>query len=105
VDPNELGGHPFFCGGRVAGAASVTSSIGQVGFTVSRPTGQATGVYYVQFASPAPNNDYVVSLAQIGNGNIKIWDFMTPTVNGFHVVTYNASWGVANFSFHFSVVV
>jgi hypothetical protein len=96
---------PFWAAGRVAGSASVTSSIGQVGFTVSRPSGQTTGVYYVQFASPAPSNDYVVSLAQIGNGNIKIWDFTTPTANGFHVVTYNQSWGIANFSFHFSIVV
>jgi hypothetical protein len=69
------------------------------------PSGFPTGVYRIQFGSPAPNNTYVVSLAQIGTGNIKIWDSSSylPSVNSFHVVTSNASFTLANWAFHFSV--
>jgi hypothetical protein len=104
VDTADLGGNPFFCAGRVNAAATVASSIGQVGYTVSRPGGFPTGVYRIQFDSPAPNNDYVISLAQLGSGNIKIWESTAPTINNFHVVTSNTTFNLTNWAFHFSVL-
>jgi hypothetical protein len=64
-------------------------------------------VYRIQFDSPAPNNDYVVSLAQLGSGNIKIWDSASylPSVSAFHVVTSNTTFNLTNWAFHFSVLV
>jgi hypothetical protein len=101
---------PFWCAGRVNGATLATvASIGRVGYTVSRPDGFPVGVYEIRFASPAPNNNYVISLTQQGNGNIKIWDATLydgpPTAARFNVVCYNTNWQVADFIFHFSVVV
>jgi hypothetical protein len=61
-------------------------------------------VYRIQFASPAPNNNYVISLAQLGSGNIKIWETTAPTVNNFHVVTSNTTFNLTNWAFHFSVL-
>ena len=77
------GGSPFFCAGRVDGAATAISSVGRVGYTVSRPSGFPTGVYRIQFDSPAPSNDYVISL---------------------HVVTSNQTFTLTNWPFHFSVL-
>jgi hypothetical protein len=98
---------PFFCAGRVNANATVASSIGRVGYTVSRPSGFPTGVYRIQFASPAPNNNYVVSLSQLGSGNIKIWDSPShlPSVSAFSVVTSNTAFSLADWAFHFSVLV
>jgi hypothetical protein len=91
----------------VDGAGTVISSIGQVGYTVTRPSGFGTGVYKIQFDSPAPNNNYVISLAQQGIGNIKIWDSTepgrVPATTGFHVVTSKSTWNLTNYTFHFSV--
>jgi hypothetical protein len=108
LDTTGLGGNPVFCAGRVSASAIVTSSVGRVGYTVTRPSGFAAGVYRIAFASPAPNNDYVISLAQLGNGNIKVWestDFpgRIPSTTGFHVVTCNTSGQLADYAFHFSV--
>jgi hypothetical protein len=108
VDTADLGGNPFFCAGRVNADATVASSVGQVGYTVSRASGFPTGVYRIQFASPAPNNNYVISLAQLGSGNIKIWESTEPgrlpSTTGFHVVTSNTTFSLANWAFHFSVL-
>jgi hypothetical protein len=78
LDTTELG-TPTFCAGRVSASATGPSFIGRVGYTVSRPNGFGTGVYRIDFASPAPNNTYVVSLAQLGNENIKLWDWRPDT--------------------------
>jgi hypothetical protein len=104
----ELKVHPpFWCAGRVNGLTpAVVSSIGRVAYTVHRPSGFAVGVYEIRFASPAPNNDYVVNLTQQGTGTVKIWENSTyiPTTSGFHVVCYNTTWQLTNSEFHFSVV-
>jgi hypothetical protein len=107
LDP---GWSPVFCAGRVNADATRATSIGRVGYTVSRPSGFPTGVYRIQFDSPAPNNNYVISLAQLGTGNIKIWDSTDapgrlPSTASFHVVTTNQTWVLTNWSFHFSVLV
>jgi hypothetical protein len=106
LNADEL--NPFFCAGRVNANATVASSIGQVGYTVSRPSGFGAGVYQITFASPAPNNNYVISLAQQATGFIKIWDSTDapgrlPTTEGFHVVCSNPSLVSHNIVFHFSV--
>jgi hypothetical protein len=102
------GGSPYFCAGRVNANATIASSIGQVGFTVTRHWTQPAGVYEIRFNTPAPNNNYVVTLTQQGSGNIKLWDSPSqsgpPTAERFHVVTYNANWALADCVFHFAVV-
>jgi hypothetical protein len=107
LDTTGLGGNPFYCAGRVNANGTIASSIGQVGFTVTRPPGYPTGVYAITFNTPAPNNEYVVNLTQLGSGNIKIWDAVTfpPTTVKFHVVTYNTGWVLTDWAFHFSVVI
>jgi hypothetical protein len=56
---------------RVDGAtASPVSSIGRVGYIVLRPSGQATGIWEIRFDSPAPNNNYVISLMNMNFGTI-----------------------------------
>jgi hypothetical protein len=106
LDP---GWSPFFCAGRVNANATVASSIGRVGYSVHRHVDHPRGVYEIRFNTAAPNNDYVVSLTQIGSGNIKLWDSAVhsgpPTAARFYVVTYNASWALADWPFHFSVYV
>jgi hypothetical protein len=102
------GGNPYFCAGRVNANATSASSIGRVGYTVTRHWSQPAGVYEIRFTTPAPNNNYVVTLTQQGSGNIKLWDSTVnsgpPTAERFFVVTYNTSWALADFVFHFAVV-
>jgi hypothetical protein len=108
-----IGYNPFWVSGRVSGSnLSIQKSNGKYGFTVSRPAGAefATGVYKITFNTPAPDANYVISLAQIGSGNIKVWDYNSafdgrPTTTHFHVVTYNTSWVLTNWNFYFSVFV
>jgi hypothetical protein len=105
--------NPFWVSGRVAGSnLAILKSNGEYGFTVSRPAGAefATGVYKITFNTPAPDANYVISLAQIGSGNIKVWDYNSafdgrPAATHFHVVTYNTSWALTNWNFYFSVFV
>ena len=98
--------NPFFCAGRVDGAtASPVSSIGSVGYTVARASGQAAGVWEIRFNSPAPNNDYVISLANMNYGTIYLWDANPPNQDGFDVVIVNKFWNMVNAPFQFSVVV
>jgi hypothetical protein len=105
VDTAELGGNPIFCGGRVNGTnLSSVSSVGRVGYTLSRPGTHPVGVYIVTFNSPAPNNNYTVSLTIAGFGAIRLWEDFLPTVNGFRVVATNNSWALANAVWHFSII-
>jgi hypothetical protein len=105
--------NPFWVSGRVAGSnLAILKSNGEYGFTVSRPAGAefATGVYKITFNTPAPDANYVISLAQIGSGNIKVWDYNSafdgrPAATHFYVVTYNTSWVLTNWNFYFSVFV
>jgi hypothetical protein len=96
---------PYHCAGRVNGInATVGSSIGRVGYSVARPSAYpTTGVYQISFASPAPHNNYVISLAAMHYGAIRLWETTPPTADGFHVVTSTTSWGLTNAIFHFSV--
>jgi hypothetical protein len=108
VNTADLGGNPFFCAARVNGQTlAAGASLGSVGYTVLRPAGFSAGVYEIRFDSAAPHNDYVVSLTQQGAGSVTLWNAADrqPTTNGFYVVCYNTSNGVADFVFHFSVVV
>jgi hypothetical protein len=106
VDMNAL--HPYYCAGRVNANATIASSIGRVGYSVHRHVDHPAGVYEIRFNTPTETNNYVVSLSQIGSGNVKLWDSTVysgpPTVARFYVVTYNTNWVLANFAFHFSVV-
>ena len=106
LETTGLGGiNPIFCGGRVDGAtASPLSSVGRVGYTVSRPSGQGTGVWTITFDSPAPNNDYPVNLTVMLFGSCYMWDQLPPTVNGFTVVAVNNTWQLRNAPFHFSIL-
>ena len=105
--------NPFWVSGRVRGSnLSILKSNGKYGFTVTRPPGAefATGVYKITFNTPAPDANYVISLAQIGSGNIKVWDYNSafngfPATRHFYVVTYNSSWALTNWNFYFSVYV
>jgi hypothetical protein len=104
VDTTGLGGNPVFCGGRIDGAtATQVSSIGRVGYTVSRPSGQATGIWTVTFNSPAANINYSVQLTNMHFGTIYLWDQMPPTAQGFTVVCVNNTWNLRNATFHFTV--
>ena len=101
---------PFWAAGRVNGTnLSILKSNGRYGFTVTRAPDFPTGVYKITFNTAAPDANYVISLAQFGNGNVKVWENTLysglPTATHFHVVTYNTSWVVANYDFYFSVYV
>jgi hypothetical protein len=101
---------PFWAAGRVNGTnLSILKSNGRYGFTVTRAPDFPTGVYKITFNTAAPDANYVISLAQFGNGNVKVWENTLysglPTASAFHVVTYNTSWVVANYDFYFSVYV
>jgi hypothetical protein len=102
-----VGGSPIFCGGRVNGAtATQVSSIGKVGYTVSRPSGQATGIWTITFNSPAANNGYTVQLTNMNFGTSYLWDQMPPTVQGFTLVIVGfTSTGTTlrDATFHFTV--
>jgi hypothetical protein len=102
---NIDGWKPFFCAGRVNGInATVGSSIGRVGYTVSRPSSHpATGVIRVTFDSPAPSNTYVVHLAPMYFGIARMLDSVPPDVDGFSAVMSGSSWNLTNGVFHFSV--
>jgi hypothetical protein len=106
LDP---GWSPYFCAGRVNANATIASSIGRVGFSVFRVATFPVGVYQILFDTPAPNNDYVITIVQQSNGNIKIWDATLydgpPTAARFHVVSYSQSWQLMDSVFHFSVVI
>jgi hypothetical protein len=107
VDTDAL--HPYFCAGRVNANATVASSIGRVGYTVHRHSSHPAGVYEIRFNTPAPNNNYVVTLTQQGSGNIKLWDSAVhsgpPTAARLGVVTYNTSWTLVDYIFHFAIVI
>jgi hypothetical protein len=96
---------PYHCACRVNGFnVTIGSSTGRVGCTVSRPSSHpTTGVIQITFDTPAPSNTYVVSLAPMFYGAIRIWDSAPPTINGFHVVMMSHTWGLTNGIFHFSV--
>jgi hypothetical protein len=96
---------PFFCAGRVNGISVVVgSSIGRVGYTVSRPSTHPTsGVIRITFDSPAPSNTYVVSLAPMYYGVARLLESPSPDVNGFSAVMSGNNWGLTNGIFHFSV--
>jgi hypothetical protein len=99
------GWNPVFCGGRVDGAtATQVSSIGRVGYTVSRPSGQAQGLWTITFDSPAANNSYAVQLTNMNFGTIYLWDQMPPTVQRFTLVVVNNLWQLRNAPFHFTVL-
>jgi hypothetical protein len=83
--------------------ATQVSSIGQVGYTVARASGQATGIWTITFNSPAVTNDYAIQLANMNFGTIYLWDQMPPTVQGFTVVVVNNLWQLRNAPFHFTV--
>jgi hypothetical protein len=105
-----IGYKPFWAAGRVNGTnLSILKSNGRYGFTVTRAPDFPTGVYKITFNTAAPDANYVISLAQFGNGNVKVWENTLysglPTATHFHVVTYNTSWAVANYDFYFSVYV
>ena len=104
VNGSIVGWSPFYCAGRVNGATlAIASSIGRVGYTVTRASGQAAGVFVITFATPAPNNNYVITMLPMTFGTCYLWDVNPPTVNGFHCVVVNNSWQLRNATFHFSV--
>jgi hypothetical protein len=111
IGGNLIGYNPFWVAGRVNGTTlQILGSKGRYGFTVTRPSGFPTGVYKITFNTPAPDANYVISLAQFANGNIKVWDSTDapgriPATTSFHVISYNTSWTVANLDFWFSIFV
>jgi hypothetical protein len=106
IQGDLYGWKPYFCAGRVVGATPSTS-VGRVGYTVWRPSGFPTGVFHVIFNSLAPNNNYVVTLAQQGAGSVTLWNAADrqPSDTGLHVVCYNTAQQLTDFTFHFAVVV
>jgi hypothetical protein len=110
VNGSLINYNPFWVSGRVNGTnLSILKSNGKYGFTVTRHPDFPAGVYRITFDTPAPDANYVISLAQFGNGNIKVWEATLyggpPTTTRFHAVTYNTSWVLANFDFYFSIFV
>jgi len=103
--------NPFWVAGRIDDTdLSILKSNGKYGFTVTRPSGFPTGVFQITFDTPAPDANYVISLTQIGSGNIKVWDYTSqfngyPATTHFYVVTYNTSWSLRDWQFYFSVFV
>jgi hypothetical protein len=103
--------NPFWVSGRVNGTTlQILKSNGKYGFTVTRPSGFATGVYRIAFNTATPDANYVISLAQLGIGNVKVWESTDvagrlPTTSSFHVVTSNSTWTLTNYDFYFSVFV
>jgi hypothetical protein len=108
IHGNISGWSSFWAAGVVDGRTLATvSSIGRYGFSVTRPSGFPAGVYRIVFNTAAPNASYVVMLTLMGTGNIKRWDATAyagpPTAERFHVVTYNTTWALVDYVFHFHV--
>jgi hypothetical protein len=99
---------PFFCAGKVDGNdLSILSSMGRVGFTMSRHSISSNGVYKITFKSTNPfGSHYVINTTNQQSGHCKVWDNVEslPDSNSFHIVTYSTAGGLQNSVFHFSVI-
>ncbi len=97
--------NPFWVAGKVNGATLATNvSSGRSSFSVSRATGQPTGVYKISWTTPLPSAHYVITVDQQASGNVKVWDATPPTTTNFHIVTYGISWQVIDCVFYFAVL-
>ena len=99
---------PFFCAGKVDGNdLSILSSMGRVGFTMSRHSISSTGVYKITFKSTNPfGSHYVINTTNQQSGHCKVWDNTDslPGDDSFHIVTYSTAGVLQNSVFHFSVI-
>ena len=57
----------------------------------------------ITFDTPAPTNDYVVTVTPNIYGTGYLMESNPPTVNGFHCVVVSNTWQLRNATFHFSV--
>ena len=75
-------------------------------FTVSRGSGQAAGVYKIDFPvdRPYPNANYVLNLTNEAIGPCKVWEFTRPSTTGFHLVSYSATNTPIDSIIHFSML-
>ena len=97
--------NPFWIAGKVDGASlSILSSSGRYGFTVTRATGYASGIFYISFGNnPYKDANYAINVT--AQGFSKIWESIIPTTTGFYVLTYPVVLSSAgNCAFHFSVI-
>ena len=85
---------------------AVITSRGQVGFTVARAAGYATGIIKLTFNSPHPsgNADYLISCTNEETGHIKVWSAQPQQVSKFHVVVFDTGNSLANSTIHFFVL-
>ena len=97
---------PFWIAGKVDGSTlSILSTNGRYPFTVTRPSGYPTGVYYISFGDkPYSNAHYIINVSNQASLYCKIWETAIPTANGFTIVTYTTATTAGNCIFHFSVI-
>ena len=97
---------PFWVAGKVDGTSVTTlSTNGRYGSTVSRASGYAAGVYYINVGSN-PYNDahYMISVSNQASLYCKLWESSIPTVNGCYIVWYTNATTPGNAIFHFPVI-
>ena len=95
---NNIGGgsagSPFWVACMVNGSTlSILSSQGSQDFTVIRPSvsgvNTSAGVFRIGFPAHPSGNEYnTVLVTNLGNYNIKVWDYVAPTSTSFSIVSY-----------------
>ena len=84
---------------------NIEGSKGRYPFTVSRLPGYSVGVYYINFGdNPCSDANYVISITVQGNACCKVWENITPTINGFHITIYTTSLILIDLPVYFAVL-
>ena len=94
---------PCWVAGKVDGTnLNTLPTKGISGFTVSRASGYAAGVYYINFGRN-PYDD-AINVSNQESLYYNIWESSNPTVNGLYVVCHTNATTPGNATFHFSVI-
>ena len=96
--------NPFYCAGKFNGNdLNIINNIGRKSYSITRPTGYPTGVYYIKFIDAYINADYIISITNESAARCKIWDVIRPTTNGFYIIVVNGLIILENAIVHFTV--
>ena len=97
---------PCWVAGKVDGSSLNTLSTNRrYGFTVSKVSGYAAGVYYINCGSnPCNDAHYIINVSNQASLYCKLWESSIPTVNGFYIVCYTNATTPGNATFLFQLL-
>ena len=96
--------NPYYCAGKFNGTNLTTIiTLGRQGFYITRPTGYAAGIYYIEFVNALPNADYIINLSCEGAVSIQISNIIRPQTTGFYIMVFNQGQYVNSDAIHFTV--